>query len=177
MIYIFCPYRTALAQCASKGVGLSIAKSIRGHQLVWHVGVALPENGHVARCSRYCKLAQTDLNTFGDIRRRSKEMGIFPWLTTMFVTSLGGCERNEQRYGWARKRLIHPSPPRSTNYTLTGQMYCTAVTVGAHFGENAPVSLARSPFFTHTSLSFSVASQLWIGQLCWNMSLESRLLI
>lgn len=31
-----------------KGVGLSTARSIRGHQLVWHVGVALPENEHIA---------------------------------------------------------------------------------------------------------------------------------
>ncbi len=147
--------RNTTAQCSSKGVGLSIAKSIRGHQLVWHVGVALPENGHVTRCSRYCKLVPTDLNTFSDIRRRSKEMGIVPWLTAMFVTSLGGCERNEQRYGWARKRLIHPSP-RSINYTLTGQMYCTAVTVGAHFGENAPVSLSLALSFSHTPHSVSL---------------------
>lgn len=125
-------------------------------------------------CSRNCKLAPTDLNTFGEQQTKKQGDGNFP-LTHNNVRHFTGRMWNKwAEVGMKQKRLIHPSP-RSTNYTLTGQMYCTAVTVGAHFGENAPVSLARSPFFRH--LSFSVASQLWIGQLCWNMSLESRLLI
>ncbi len=169
--------RNRTAQCVSKGVGLSIAKSIRGHQLVWHVGEALPENRHVARCSRYCKLAPTDLNTFGGQQTKKQGDGNFPLAHSNVRHFTGRMWNKRAEVGMSQKKVNPPFPPfHKLHPNWADVLHCGHS--GSTFWRKRPrLSLSRSLFFTHTSLSFSVASQLWIGQLCWNMSLESRLLI